>query len=80
MGTWETTLGPSVGCTLVVEQSVLLLDTEPGDMLLDGIHCLFARVAVVGLYGDTLGVVALGEDEDVAVRYVSTCDSEVALL
>ena len=66
LGTWETALWPTVGSTLVVEQSVLLLDTEPRDVLLDGVHCLFARVSVVCLYGDTLGVVALGEDEDIA--------------
>lgn len=42
LGTWETTLGPSVWGTVVVEEGVFLLNTEPRLVLSAGIHGLLA--------------------------------------
>lgn len=65
LGTGEATLGPTVGSTKLVEQSVLLLETEPGDDALVGLHELCALVTVIELVGGAIGVPALGENEDV---------------
>jgi hypothetical protein len=63
--TGETTLGPSVRLTVLVEEGVLLLKTEPGLLVLVGLHELGALVAVVELVRGTVGVPALSQDEKV---------------
>ena len=65
LGTGETAPRPAVGSTELVEKGVLLLETEPGDVVLVGPHELGTLVAVVELVGGAVGVPALGEDEDV---------------
>lgn len=62
---WETTSWPSEGLIQLIEESVLLLKTEPWDLLLVSLHQFGAVVAVVELVWDTVGVPALAEDEDV---------------
>lgn len=61
----ETTLGPTEGSAVNVEEGVLLLDTEPGDDVLREVHGLLGVVTVVGHVGGAVVVVALCEDEDV---------------
>ena len=61
----ESTFGPSVRRAIGVEEGVLLLETEPGDLLLCLFHDLGGMVAVVGPVRGTVVVVGLGEDEDV---------------
>jgi hypothetical protein len=51
-----------------VEESVLLLKTEPGLVGGVGLHQLGSLVAVVELVGGAVGHPALGEDEDVVVE------------
>jgi hypothetical protein len=65
LGTWETVLWPTVWGTVDVEQSVLLLKTEPGFVILGQFHNLGGMVAVVGLVWGAVVVVALSEDEDI---------------
>lgn len=65
LGTGETALGPAVRRAVHVEEGVLLLETEPGDLVLGELHNLGGMVAVVGPVGGTVVVVALGENEDV---------------
>lgn len=65
LGTWETALWPSVWGTIGVENSVLLFKTEPGLQILGELHNLIGVVAVIGLVGSTIVVIALGEDKDV---------------
>jgi hypothetical protein len=65
LGSGETTLGPSVGRAIGVEEGVLLLETEPGDLLLCLLHDLVGMVAVVGPVGGAIVVVGLCKDEDV---------------
>lgn len=65
MRTRETTLGPSVGRSIDVEESVLLFETEPRDMLLYEIHVLLGEVTVICSVGRAIVVVALCEDENV---------------
>lgn len=65
MGTGETSLGPTEWGTVDVEQSVLLLKTEPGFVFLGEVHNLGSMMTVVGLVGGAVVVVALGEDDDV---------------
>lgn len=59
LGTGETTLGPSVRFAILIEESVLLLETEPGLLALVGLHQFGALVAVVELVGGTVRVPAL---------------------
>jgi len=61
----ETTLGPAEGVAIDVEESVLLLETEPGDVLLGLLHDLSGMVTEVGPVGGTVVVVGLSEDKDV---------------
>jgi hypothetical protein len=61
----ETANRPSVRPVIVVEESVLLLETEPRHTLGVGLHDLGALMAVVVLVGGAVGVPALGEDDDV---------------
>ena len=65
LGAGETTLRPAVWGSVHVEEGVLLLDTEPGLLLLDLVHDLLRVVAVVGPVGSAIVVVALGKDKDV---------------
>ena len=65
LGTRETALGPTVGGAVHVEEGVLLLETEPGSLVLGELHDLRGMVTVVGPVGRAIVVVALGEDEDV---------------
>ena len=58
-------LGPAVGAVVEVEESVLLLETEPGVVVGMSAHELGALVTVVELVGGTIGVPALREDKDV---------------
>jgi hypothetical protein len=63
--TRETTFWPTEGLVIRVKEGVLLLETEPGFLFLDGIHHLFGVVTVVSPVWGAVVVVALGEDEDV---------------
>ena len=65
LGTRETALGPTIGGAVEVEKGVLLLDTEPGNLVLGEFHDLGGMVAVVSAVGGAVTVVALGKDEDV---------------
>lgn len=49
----------------MVEEGVLLLETEPWHVLGIGLHDLGALMAVVVLVGGAVGVPALGQDDDV---------------
>lgn len=57
--------GPAVRPVILAEESVLLLETEPGLTLGVGLHDLGALMTVVVLVGSAVGVPALGEDDDV---------------
>lgn len=63
--TGETTLGPAIGVSKLIEESVLLLETEPGLLILVRLHQLGAVMSVVELVWYAVGIPALGEDEDV---------------
>lgn len=63
--TWETILGPAIWGTVDIEQSVLLLEAEPGFRILGLFHNLGSMVAVVGLVGSAVVVIALSKDDDV---------------
>lgn len=65
LGTRETTLRPSVRSIVHVKEGVLLLDTEPSDLILGEFHHLRGVVTVVCPVGSAIVVVALGKDEDV---------------
>lgn len=57
--------GPAIRPVILTEESVLLLETEPGLTLGVGLHDLGALMAEVVLVGSAVGVPALGEDDDV---------------
>lgn len=61
----ESARGPAKGAVIVVKQSVLLLETEPRLVLSIGFHDLGTLMTVVVLVGNTVGVPALGQDDDV---------------
>jgi len=63
--TWETTSWPSKWLIEIIKESILLLETEPWDLVLVSLHQFGAVVAVVELVWDTVGVPALAKDEDV---------------
>ncbi|RUP44708.1 hypothetical protein BC936DRAFT_149102 [Jimgerdemannia flammicorona] len=66
LGTGETARGPAEwGLAVGLEESVLLLDAEPGVLIGVGVHDLLGVGAVVSLVWGTVGVVSLAEDEDV---------------
>lgn len=65
LGSGETALGPSDGVIALVEHGVLLLDSEPDDLLLVGAHELGALVSVVELVGGSVVVPALGQNNNV---------------
>lgn len=62
LGRGEAVLGPAVGTVVEVEQSVLLLKTEPGLVVGMSLHQLGALMAMVVLVGGAIGVPALSED------------------
>lgn len=62
LGSRETAFGPPIGRTVSVEEGVLLLETEPGDLLLCLLHDLGSMVTVVGPVGGAVIVVGLCED------------------
>lgn len=55
-------LGPSIGPVLHVEESVLLLETKPRNVLGMGFHQFGALVAVVELVGRAIGIPAFRKD------------------
>ena len=61
----EAAFGPSVRRAIGVEEGVLLLQTEPWNVLLGLLHDLGSVVAVVGPVGGAIVVVRLGKNEDV---------------
>lgn len=63
--TGETTLGPSVRITKLIEESILLFKTEPRNLALMGLHEFSTLVAVVELVGGTVRIPALSQNEDV---------------
>lgn len=65
LGSGETSLGPSVRSTELIEEGVLLLQSEPGLEVLVGLHQLGALVTVVELVGGSIRVPALAKNEDV---------------
>ena len=65
LGGGETVCRPAIGTVIEVEESVLLLKTEPGLVLGVLRHQLIGLMAVVELVGSPIGVPALGEDNDV---------------
>lgn len=65
LGAREASLGPSEWLVIRIKQGVLLLEAEPGLVLLDGVHHLLGVMTVVSPVGSTVVVVALGKDEDV---------------
>ena len=58
-------MGPAIGAVVEVEESVLLLETEPGLLVGVGLHDLQAVVAVVVLVGSAIGIPALSENNNV---------------
>lgn len=60
-----TTGGPAERLVVVVEQSVLLLETEPGLVVGISLHHLVALMAEVELVGSAIGVPALSKNDDV---------------
>lgn len=65
LGTGETALGPAVGPAVGVEESVLLLETEPEVLVGMSLHQTGSLVTVVELVGRAIRVPGLAEDEDV---------------
>lgn len=65
LGSRETTRGPAEGTAIEIEESVLLLETEPRLVVGVGLHDLVAVMAVVVLVGGTIGVPALGKNDNV---------------
>lgn len=49
----------------MVKNGVLLLETEPGLVLIVGLHDLVALMAVVVLVGSAIGIPALSQNNDV---------------
>jgi hypothetical protein len=65
LGSRETVCGPAIGTVVEVEESVLLLETEPRLVLGVLLHQLRSLMAVVELVRGPVGVPALGKDDDV---------------
>lgn len=65
LGSRVTQRRPAEGAVVEIEQGVLLLETEPRLVVGVGLHHLGALIAVVVLVGGTVGVPALGENNDV---------------
>lgn len=65
LGSREAVSGPAEGAVAEVEQSVLLLETEPRLVSGVSLHQLGALMSVVVLVGGAIGVPALGKNENV---------------
>jgi hypothetical protein len=65
LGTGETVDGPAIWSIRHIEESVFLLETEPWLVVLVRLHELGALVAVVELVGGSIGIPALGHDQDI---------------
>lgn len=65
LGSWETVLGPSVRPAAVIEESVLLLETEPETFVLVLLHENGGGVAEVVLVRLSVAHPGLAHDEDV---------------
>lgn len=65
LGTGETAFWPLVWFVIDVEEGVFLLETEPWYEVFSLIHDLLSMVAVVGLVGGAIVVVAFSKHEDV---------------
>ena len=65
LGTWETSLWPSVWVSKLVKESVLLLKTEPWLVGLVGLHELRTLMAVVELVWGSIRIPALGNNQNV---------------
>lgn len=63
--TWETSNGPAIRLVKHVEERVFLLQAEPWLVRLVGLHELSTLVAVVELVWGSIGVPALGDNQDV---------------
>lgn len=63
--TWETTLGPAIWPTVGIEESVLLLKTEPWLLIFVGLHDSVALVTVVVLIWGAVWVPGLANDENI---------------
>ncbi len=66
--TGEAALGPAVDLVHGVEQRVLLLQPEPGLVVLVRLHEPGGLVAVVELVGRAIGIPAFAEHEDVGLQ------------
>ena len=62
---WVAVLGPAERLLVIVKQGVLLLNTEPGLLILDLLHNLETLLPLVGLHGLVLVVVSVAHDEEV---------------
>merc|ERR1719219_978185 len=65
LGAGEPVLGPPEGMLVLVQQSVLLLDTEPGMVILGLLHHLLTSLPLVGVSGKLVVLVGLAQDQDV---------------
>jgi len=63
--TGETTLWPAVGPAGCVKEGVFLLETEPRDLVLVGLHVSVALMAVIVLVGSSVWVPGLAENKNV---------------
>ena len=63
--TRETSLGPPVWVSIKIEESILLLQSEPRLLILVGLHDLRTFVAMVKLVRRPVRIPALGQDKDV---------------
>jgi hypothetical protein len=63
--TWETVDWPAIRLVAHIKKGVLLLETEPRLVGLVGLHELSTLVAVVELVWGSIGIPALGENQDV---------------
>merc|ERR1719174_3024163 len=65
LGSWETVLGPAEGVAVLVEKGVLLLNSEPGVVVLGLLHHLGALLPLVGLSLLLVVLVGLAHHHDV---------------
>jgi hypothetical protein len=65
LGTGETALGPLEWLVIVIEEGILLFETEPRLVCRGLIHDFLCMMAIVGPVWSSVVVIALCEDEDV---------------
>jgi len=65
LGTREASLGPAEWLVIRIKEGVLLLETEPWLVFLDGVHHLLGVMTVVSPVGSAVVVVGFGKHEDV---------------